>query len=97
MTAMLAGKAPTIYGDGTQSRDFTYIEHIIYGNLLACSADRERVAGQVINLAFGDSNFLLDLVDVLNELLYTSINPTFTPTRNGDVKRSRVAIGKVQL
>ncbi len=96
MTAMLAGKAPTIYGDGTQSRDFTYIENIIHGNLLACSADRERVAGQVINVACGDSISLLDLVDALNELLHTSINPTFAPPRKGDVKRSRAAIGKAQ-
>lgn len=96
ITAMLAGKSPTIYGDGTQSRDFTYIENVIHGNLLACSADRERVAGQVMNVACGDSISLLDLVDALNELLRTSITPTFAPPRKGDVKRSRAAIGKAQ-
>jgi UDP-glucose 4-epimerase len=96
ITSMLAGKPPTIYGDGTQFRDFTYIENVIHGNLLACNADRERVAGQVMNVACGDSISLLDLVDALNELLHTSISPTFAPARKGDVKRSRAAIGKAQ-
>ena len=96
MTAMLEGKSPIIYGDGTQARDFTYIENIIHGNLLACSANPDRVAGQVINVACADSISLLDLVDALNELLHTSINPTFAPPRKGDVKLSRANIGKAK-
>jgi UDP-glucose 4-epimerase len=85
--AMLAGKQPTVFGDGTQSRDFTYIENVVQGNLLACQADG-RVAGQVINLACGQSINLLDLIAAINALLGTHIEPIFAEPRPGDVKHS---------
>ncbi|MFQ3536746.1 MAG: SDR family oxidoreductase [Aggregatilineales bacterium] len=85
--AMLAGKQPTIFGDGTQSRDFTYIENVVQGNLLACQADG-RVAGKVINLACGASINLLDVVAAINALLGTAIEPIFAEPRPGDVKHS---------
>lgn len=85
--AMLAGKSPTIFGDGRQSRDFTYIENVVQGNLLACQADG-RVAGKVINLACGGSINLLDLIAAINALLGTHIEPIFAPPRAGDVKHS---------
>jgi UDP-glucose 4-epimerase len=94
ITAMLADKPPVIYGDGTQSRDFTYIENVVQGNLLACVADAQKVAGQVINLACGDSISLLDLVESINTLLGKTIAPTFAEPRNGDVKHSRADISK---
>jgi UDP-glucose 4-epimerase len=94
MTAMLAGRRPTIYGDGTQSRDFTYIDNVVHGNLLACTADRERVAGQVMNLACGDRISLLELVATLNKLLGKAIEPNFADPRPGDVKHSRADIHK---
>src|SRR3974390_3481298 len=50
---MLAGEQPTIYGDGEQSRDFTYIDNVVLGNLLAAAAPAEKVAGQMMNLATG--------------------------------------------
>lgn len=87
MDAMLKGKQPTIFGDGTQSRDFTYVDNVVLGNLLACQAD-SRVAGKVINMACGESITLLDLIDGINELLRTNIKPIFADSRPGDVKHS---------
>lgn len=86
ITKMLAGDRPTIFGDGRQSRDFTYIENVVQGNLLAAAA--EGVAGRVFNVACGTQYSLLDLVDTLNELLGTKIKPEFAPPRAGDVYES---------
>jgi len=91
--AMLAGQPPVIFGDGLQSRDFTYIDNVVNGNLLACQAGSQ-VAGQVMNLACGDRISLLDLVTTINKLLGTSFEPVFKPTRPGDVKHSRADISK---
>ncbi|GIK64980.1 MAG: GDP-mannose 4,6-dehydratase [Chloroflexota bacterium] len=93
-TAMLEGKSPTIYGDGTQSRDFTYIENTVKGNLLA--AKSPIAPGQVINLACGQRYTLLDLVNVINDHLGTNIKPTFAPTRTGDIKHSLADISKAE-
>ncbi|MCQ3931029.1 MAG: LPS biosynthesis protein WbpP [Chloroflexi bacterium] len=93
-TAMLDGKSPTIYGDGTQSRDFTYIENTVKGNLLA--AKSPIASGQVINLACGQRYTLLDLVDVINDHLGTDIKPTFAPSRTGDIKHSLADISKAE-
>jgi UDP-glucose 4-epimerase len=86
ITAMLAGKAPTVYGDGLQSRDFTYIENIVRGNLLA--ADAPNVSGRVINLAASHKVSLLDLIGQLNKLLNLNIIPNHEPARTGDVRES---------
>lgn len=94
ITAMLRGQSPTIYGDGTQSRDFTYIENVVHGNLLA--ADAPDAVGEVMNLATGGRVSLLDLVDSLNELLGTDIAPTHAEPRTGDIKHSRAAIDKAR-
>jgi UDP-glucose 4-epimerase len=91
--AMLTGQKPTIYGDGHQSRDFTYIDNVVEGNLLACHAGPQ-VAGQVMNVACGQRISLLDLVDGLNELLGVHISPDFAPPRPGDVKHSCADISK---
>ncbi len=88
ITAMLAGKPPTIYGDGRQSRDFTFISNVVHGNLLAADADAKLVAGRTFNVANGLSTDLLKLVDELNRLLGTSIQPVHEPPRAGDVRES---------
>jgi nucleoside-diphosphate-sugar epimerase len=93
-TRMLRGEAPLIYGDGLQSRDFTFIDNVVHGNLLACHADPARVGGEVLNLACGDSISLLDLVNALNALLGTHITPSFAEPRPGDVKHSRADSSK---
>ncbi len=91
--ALLEGRPPTVHGDGLQSRDFTYVENVVYGNLLACKAPRE-AAGEVINLACGDRTTLLDLLAQLNALLGTDIAPVHVAPRPGDIRHSRAAIDK---
>jgi UDP-glucose 4-epimerase len=86
ITALLEGRQPVVYGDGKQSRDFTYVEDVVRGKLLA--ADAPNVAGRVINVANGRSVTLLRLIDALNELLGTNVQPKFEPARAGDVRES---------
>lgn len=88
ITAMLAGKQPTIYGDGHQSRDFTYVANVVQGNLLAADADARLVAGRTLNVANGRSTSLLELIAILNELLGTKIQPVHAAARVGDVRES---------
>jgi UDP-N-acetylglucosamine/UDP-N-acetyl-alpha-D-glucosaminouronate 4-epimerase len=93
ISAMLSGKPPTIYGDGTQSRDFTYIDNVIHGNLLALKAPA--VGGEMMNLATGGSVSLLQLVEKINRLLGTSFEPIHAPPRPGDIKYSRANVTKI--
>ena len=90
ITAMLRGEAPTIYGDGKQSRDFTYVSNVVAANLLAATAPD--MAGRIFNAAVGERYTLLELVDILNEILGTQIDPIFEPARPGDVKHSQADI-----
>lgn len=91
---MIDDVRPTIYGDGTQSRDFTYVDNVVQGNLLACAA--EKAAGEVINMACGQSVTLCDLVDLLNEMLDKHIEPVFVAPRVGDIWRSQADIDKAR-
>lgn len=86
VTAMLAGKQPTIYGDGKQSRDFTYIDNVVAGNLVAAVASE--ASGKVFNIACGSQFTLLDLVAAINQVLGTTIEPIFADARVGDVRES---------
>jgi UDP-glucose 4-epimerase len=86
ITEMLAGRRPTIFGDGKQSRDFTYIDNVVLGNLLA--AEAPSAVGRTINVACGESFSLLDLVDGINRALNTDLQPKFEPARVGDVRES---------
>lgn len=94
ITAMLKGERPTIYGDGTQSRDFTYIDNVVHGNLLASTSTD--AVGEVMNLATGGRVSLLELVDKINALLGTSITPVFLAAREGDIKHSRAGVDKAR-
>jgi UDP-glucose 4-epimerase len=84
--AMLSGKQPVIYGDGGQSRDFAFVANVVRANLLA--ADAPNVAGRVFNVANGRSTDLLTLIESLNRLLGTNVQPQFAPPRAGDVRES---------
>lgn len=88
------GRRPVIYGDGTQSRDFTYVSNNVEANLLACTAPD--VAGEVFNIACGERYTLLDLVHTINEILGTRVEPLFEPPRPGDVKHSLADIEKAK-
>lgn len=94
ITLMLRGEAPQIEGDGLQSRDFTYIDNVVHGNLLACHTPG--VSGEMFNIAVGGNINLLDMVAELNRLLGTHIEPEFVAPRPGDVKHSRASIDKAQ-
>jgi UDP-glucose 4-epimerase len=86
ITEMLAGRRPTIFGDGKQSRDFTYIDNVVQANLLA--ADAPAAVGRTINVACGKAYHLLQLVEGIHRVLGTKIEPIFAPARVGDVRKS---------
>lgn len=88
ITQMLAGEAPTILGDGTQSRDFTYIDNVVSANLLACKAPAGEVAGQVFNVATGTRIDLNETFRVLKKLIGFDGEVKYGPERAGDVKHS---------
>lgn len=94
ITAMLSGRQPVVYGDGQQSRDFTYVANVVHANLLA--ADAPNVAGRVFNAANGRSTTLLSLIAQLNERLGTKIQPRFEPARAGDVRESMADISQAR-
>jgi nucleoside-diphosphate-sugar epimerase len=85
---MLAGEQPTIYGDGEQSRDFTYIENVVHGNLLAAEAPAEKVSGQMMNLATGLRITLNETFRILRELTGYRGEPAYAPARAGDIRDS---------
>jgi len=89
---MLEGKSPTIYGDGLQSRDFTYVRNVVQANLLACQAD-EASCG-VYNVACGERHPLLRVIDTLNQILGRDVKPTFAPARPGDIRDSLACIDR---
>ncbi|MDP8923318.1 MAG: SDR family oxidoreductase [Chloroflexota bacterium] len=91
---MARGERPLIHGDGTQSRDFTYIDNVVQANLMA--AEAPEVGGEAINIACGARYTLLDLVGALNRILRTSIEPRFGDRRPGDVQHSLADIGKAR-
>jgi len=86
VTAILAGKPPTIYGDGEQTRDFTHVANVVHANLLAARA--KKTAGQVVNIACGERVSINRIVARINEHLGTSIKPLYAPARPGDVRDS---------
>ena len=94
MTAMLRGERPTIFGDGKQSRDFTYIDNAVEANILACTANG--AAGRTFNVGCGDRVQLLDVMNELKVLLDSSLEPNFAPPRAGDVRDSLADISPTQ-
>lgn len=96
ITALLEGRQPKIFGDGEQTRDFTFIDNVVHGNLLAASAPGEDVAGKVFNVANGKTISLNQMLAKLNQLLGTNIQPTFEPPRVGDVRDSLADISQAR-
>ena len=92
---LLKGERPTINGDGRQSRDFTYIENAIEGNLKACLASHD-AAGQAYNIAYGGREYLIDIYHGLTKALGVEIEPNFGPDRAGDIKHSNADISKAR-
>lgn len=94
ITACLRGEPVRVFGDGQQSRDFTYIDNVVHGNILAMTASG--AAGQVINLASGGRTSLLQLVGYLERLFGRPIPIEFLPPQPGDVKHSQADISRAK-
>ena len=96
ITQMLNGQQPTIFGDGEQSRDFTYIDNAVEANLLACTAPAAQVAGKVFNVATGRRVTLNEAFKLLQDLTAYRGNPIHGPERGGDIKHSLADISAAE-
>jgi UDP-glucose 4-epimerase len=96
ISLMLAGQAPTIYGDGLTSRDFTYIDNVVSANLLAAKAPREKVAGRIFNVATGRRVTLLDAFAEIKRITGFQGDVRHETERNGDIKHSGADISAAQ-
>jgi len=86
VTAILKDSAPTVYGDGEQSRDFTYVDNVVDANLLAARA--RKLKGEVVNIACGQRVTVNETIQIINELLSKNVKPRYTAPRPGDVRHS---------
>src|SRR5712691_5321061 len=96
ITQMLKGAQPTIFGDGTQSRDFTYVDNAVEANLLACRAPASQVAGGVFNIATGHRADLNQTFRLLKTLIGYPGNVKYAPERAGDVRHSLADISRAE-
>jgi len=94
--AALAGEPPTIYGDGSQTRDFVYVANVVHANLLAAHAPAARVAGQVFNVGSGHSVSVNELWDRVRALTGVPVLPKHEAARAGEVKSSLASISKAR-
>jgi nucleoside-diphosphate-sugar epimerase len=94
---MLAGEAPTIYGDGEQSRDFTYIANVVHANLLAAAAPAEKVSGRMMNAATGTRITLNETFSILKDLTGFSGVPIYEASRAGDIRDSLADISLAKV
>ena len=85
---MLAGQQPTIYGDGEQSRDFTYIDNVVDANLRAAAAPADKISGRAMNAATGSSITLNEVFALLCELTGYQGKPAYAEPRSGDIRDS---------
>jgi len=86
VTAILKDTPPTVFGDGLQSRDFTYVENVVEANLLAARA--EHTAGDVVNIACAEAVTVNEVIELINDTVGKNIKPLYTEPRPGDVKHS---------
>jgi nucleoside-diphosphate-sugar epimerase len=92
--AVLQGRRPTIYGDGLQSRDFTYVQNVVEANLLACKVPG--VGGQVFNVACGDRITVNSMLHQINKIVGVDISPVYAEPRSGDIKHSQADITRAR-
>jgi nucleoside-diphosphate-sugar epimerase len=92
ITLMLAGKPPTINGDGEQSRDFTFIDNVVQANLKACAAPADKAAGRMFNIACGQRITLNETYTLLQKMTGFAGKPLYAPGRAGDIKHSLAEI-----
>lgn len=94
--ALIQQKAPTINGDGSHSRDFTFVDNAVQANILSLFTDNAAAVNQVYNIACGDQTSLLQLFEGLNKQANTTLQPILGPERKGDVKHSLADISKAR-
>ena len=95
ISRLLAGERPTIFGDGKQSRDFTHIDNVVRACRSAAEAPRH-IAGEAINVGCGERTSLLELIDMMNDIIGTSIEPVFAEPRPGDVRDTEASVEKAR-
>ncbi len=94
VTAILKGEPPTVFGDGEQTRDFTHIDNVVHGNVLAMQVARTH--GEIVNVACGGSVSINHVIGRINELLAKNVRPIYAPARAGDVRDSEADIRKAR-
>jgi nucleoside-diphosphate-sugar epimerase len=94
ISKMLGGKKPTIFGDGEQSRDFTFVGNVVEANILATEV--ENISGEVFNVGCGEKTTVNSLAAKINEILNTDIEPDYDQPRPGDIKHSFADINKAK-
>lgn len=94
ITAILQRRPPTVYGDGEQARDFTYVANVVHANLLA--AEAPGAPGNVFNIGCGGSVSVNDVIREINRILGRNVRPRFAPPRPGDVRRSEADISRAR-
>ncbi len=91
---MAEGRRPVIFGDGEQTRDFTYVANVVAANL-AAMRHPQPLLGEVFNVGTGERIRLLDVVDTLNHIYGTDLQPDFQPPRSGDVRDSLASLERI--
>ncbi|MBN1913630.1 MAG: SDR family oxidoreductase [Candidatus Omnitrophica bacterium] len=94
INCMLKNEKPPIFGNGRQSRDFTYVSNVVEANILAARLKDPK--GEVFNVASGKNYTILELVDILNRMMHKSIKPAFLPKRAGDVFKTLASLSKIK-
>ena len=94
--AAMTGSPVTIFGDGRQTRDFTFVENAVDANLLAAHGDAARVSGQVVNIGAGSRTSLLELVEMVQDVVGTTVNVLHAPDRPGDVRDSQAGLARAE-
>lgn len=95
ITSVLSGTPPVVYGDGGQTRDFTYVDNVVRANILACEAPA-KACGKVYNVACGERVSLLDILEIVCRLAGRRVPPVFEPPRPGDVRDSLADISQAR-
>ncbi len=95
IACLIKRQSPPVYGDGTQSRDFTYVDNVVDGTIRASTAPGVGT-GEVFNIALGEEHTVLDLLEQLNKIMGLSIKPDFKPKRPGDVYRTYADSSKAE-
>ncbi len=96
ITAMLNDRSPVIYGDGEQSRDFTFVENVVHANILAATTTNAEAIGKMMNIACGGATTLNEMIRMLNEMLGKKIKVDYQPARKGDIKHSLADISRAE-